>query len=998
VKKILLLCLLLPIVPLSAQTLVSITVLPSADGYHLANTSSSAQLGTLCTYSDNSTDNCSTQTLTWGSSDPADLTVGSTGLASFGTSQGGSIASIVRTSNVVTVTTTAANSIAQFSTVIITGVTDSSFNGTFVVQNINSSTAFTYNETAANSTSSGGQAFISSSVPEAYVTAGTVLGHHKVKLDPSVITSLASRPETADSTLVLGTTALLSAEDSTTDTVGGAAEGDYCAWVSSDPSVVSVTNVGRITGVSVGSATITCNLAGVHVDRTMTVVNPTPALNTYYVRADGGTRFDANVPTGQCDGLSDQPYPGSGTDQPCAFNSPMYLLTDDTSTTVYTGALQAGDTGIIDPAPTPYLMNGKSSSTSWKKFGPIPSGTPAHPTRILGSNYASCTTPSALELYFNGTMFDVRDSENVDIECIDFSTNADCNGGLIGGLDFTCPNNVKPFAFLSDSLTANFHLNHVSIHGYFNAWTGTPGAGLVIANSTIQGNYLDGLNFDDPSGYNGNRSDGFEADYDDISYNGCSTEVPKQLTSASRDGAGNLTVTFVANQMVNYTTATNLVLTGMTPADMNGTFPVSAVTFNQNTATITGGSCVKSANSPYVCTFTTSAQPTFGQGEFVNIAGESPTWLNGTFEVYSSSATGFVINASPVTRPGWSATTISSGGSASTAVTVIATAGGGAESASVVGTASHVHPYHRCFDQNDGGFSNGDGVGTGNNTIGTWKCDHCTLANNLQDGWDMLHSAMDLSNFTNSFSYGNEGAQAKFGNTDVGNFTDNLLMGSCAVLLAPNPDMPPDYNQYLATPCRAADTLPFGDRAWSKMTVSNNTIDGAQDTIIDDSCQDAIGCNALPSFSQFVMQNNIFMGFTDTNNPTYNSSLPAVYFGSGSYVHAPWGWVNNMGYNSRNGPSGTNNQWTTNPLTILKVPNIASFAAESNALTFNFNLNSDSPAIGAGVHNSFVPTTDHVNYPMSNPPVIGALMFQSGPVSPATFSGHIYLGGNVVIK
>ena len=30
----------------------------------------------------------------------------------------------------------------------------------------------------------------------------------------------------------------------------------------------------------------------------------------YYVRLDGGTRYSADVPTGQCSGLADAPYPG----------------------------------------------------------------------------------------------------------------------------------------------------------------------------------------------------------------------------------------------------------------------------------------------------------------------------------------------------------------------------------------------------------------------------------------------------------------------------------------------------------------------------------------------------------------------------------------------------------------------------------------------------------------------------------------------------------------
>src|SRR5712692_211242 len=61
-----------------------------------------------------------------------------------------------RTSNVVTITTTAAHNLIVGQVVIITGVTDTSFNGTFAIQTVPSSTTFTYFQTAGNATSGGG--------------------------------------------------------------------------------------------------------------------------------------------------------------------------------------------------------------------------------------------------------------------------------------------------------------------------------------------------------------------------------------------------------------------------------------------------------------------------------------------------------------------------------------------------------------------------------------------------------------------------------------------------------------------------------------------------------------------------------------------------------------------------------------------------------------------------------------------------------------------------
>lgn len=62
----------------------------------------------------------------------------------------------VRRANVVTITTTAAHGLARGMHVTIGGVTDTTFNGTFLVQSAPTSTTFTYNRTAANATSGGG--------------------------------------------------------------------------------------------------------------------------------------------------------------------------------------------------------------------------------------------------------------------------------------------------------------------------------------------------------------------------------------------------------------------------------------------------------------------------------------------------------------------------------------------------------------------------------------------------------------------------------------------------------------------------------------------------------------------------------------------------------------------------------------------------------------------------------------------------------------------------
>jgi hypothetical protein len=69
-----------------------------------------------------------------------------------------SITTASRTSNVVTITTAAAHGFPVGMSVLISGVTDSSFNGTFTIATVPSSTEFTFAQTASNASSSGGTA------------------------------------------------------------------------------------------------------------------------------------------------------------------------------------------------------------------------------------------------------------------------------------------------------------------------------------------------------------------------------------------------------------------------------------------------------------------------------------------------------------------------------------------------------------------------------------------------------------------------------------------------------------------------------------------------------------------------------------------------------------------------------------------------------------------------------------------------------------------------
>ena len=98
--------------------------------------------------------------------------------------------------------------------------------------------------------------------------------------------------------------------------------------------------------------------------------------HTWYVNGVGGTRFSVNQTTGQCDGLSPNAYPGSGTNQHCAFNDIRYLWTDGTYTTdTNVGAPawgwigSSGDTYLVDCSGKASCRIGQSGPNSGDGFG-----------------------------------------------------------------------------------------------------------------------------------------------------------------------------------------------------------------------------------------------------------------------------------------------------------------------------------------------------------------------------------------------------------------------------------------------------------------------------------------------------------------------------------------------------------------------------------------------------------------------------------------------------
>jgi len=161
---------------------------------------------------------------------------------------------------------------------------------------------------------------------------------------------------------------------------------------------------------------------------------------TYYVHADGG-------PPERCTGLIDAPDPGSGSDQPCAWDHPFRALPPD-------GLPRIGGGSTLIVGPGSYRMGigapgaeGCDKDAPWDCYAaPLPSGPDAaHPTRLLGAGWdVGCPEPP--ELW--GTeralrVLDLTDANHVEVACLEITDHASCAEDHTGGL--ACQRKEPPY-------------------------------------------------------------------------------------------------------------------------------------------------------------------------------------------------------------------------------------------------------------------------------------------------------------------------------------------------------------------------------------------------------------------------------------------------------------------------------------------------------------------------------------------------------------------------
>ncbi|NCC52523.1 MAG: right-handed parallel beta-helix repeat-containing protein, partial [Spartobacteria bacterium] len=189
------------------------------------------------------------------------------------------------------------------------------------------------------------------------------------------------------------------------------------------------------------------------------------AGTTWYVRVDGGT-------PDQCTGQVDAPYPGSGSNQPCAWDHPFRALPPGGMPRI-----AGGDTLIIGPGS--YRMghgapgaDACSSAYPWDcHMPPVPSGPgPTTPTRILGAgwNDGCANKPELWGAERAYTILNLSGATNVEIGCLELSDHLGCAEFHSGSIP--CPREEFPYGdwcprglYAEDS--ANVYLHDLDIHG-----------------------------------------------------------------------------------------------------------------------------------------------------------------------------------------------------------------------------------------------------------------------------------------------------------------------------------------------------------------------------------------------------------------------------------------------------------------------------------------------------------------------------------------------------
>ena len=264
----------------------------------------------------------------------------------------------------------------------------------------------------------------------------------------------------------------------------------------------------------------------------------------------------------------------------------------------------------------------------------------------------------------------------------------------------------------------------------------------------------------------------------------------------------------------------------------------------------------------------------------------------------------------------------------------------------------NVSDYSGCTDQNDNPPGYGDGYG-GYDTGGNWIITNSEFSHNTQDGLDLIyHDGTGSVNIQRSLFEGNNGNQIKITSPRI-NVENSIVIGNCNYLMTNNKVK----NRRSFTSCRAGgDAIVFSVGRSGIYKIVNSTIysDGNSQVLF----VNRLGtCNGTETYN---FRNNINIGngrslylkqlAGSCNAPALDTDYSIINNVSGSFC-----------------PNGSHNLCNTSPGWIGSI----SQTAESNVN--NVNLNTSSPAVGAGLLISGASSLDYNHRDRGTSWDIGAL-------------------------
>ena len=256
---------------------------------------------------------------------------------------------------------------------------------------------------------------------------------------------------------------------------------------------------------------------------------PDGQLKIFHIRPDGGS-------TDQCNGETDQAYPGEGTGQDCAWDHPFRALPPGGPPRI-----QGGDTLIIHPGSYPMGLDAIlglnpdvcDPDYPWDcVMPPIPSGPDAdHPTRILGVGWdAGCLEPPELwgrERASN--ILDLSGSQHVSLACLEITDHAACAEDHPDAA-YRCERETPPYGDWADTGlyaqdAADITLSDIDIHGLgvHGMWAGRL-TDWTVRNFKLRGNGWVGWDGDIEGGDHNSGTLSF--DHWLVEWNGCVESFP----------------------------------------------------------------------------------------------------------------------------------------------------------------------------------------------------------------------------------------------------------------------------------------------------------------------------------------------------------------------------------------------------------------------------------------------------------------------------------------